>query len=123
MDSTSRIVGATASRRTCIESRRPAGMNAWTLRHMEWVRKLRFEHHAQNLTILDYITEVEHAAERIGRLERGIDEAVQTAPEPMRSTSRGMEEPGSSRAHTLRRKSAMSLTRRPPTPTMPARSV
>ena len=45
-------------RRGC---RRPAGMNAWTLRHMEWVRKQRFEHHAQNLTILDYITEVEHA--------------------------------------------------------------
>ena len=69
-------------RRGC---RRPAGVNAWTLRHMEWVRSLRFEHIAQELTILDYISEVEHATERIRRLELGIDEAVQTAPEHMRA--------------------------------------
>ena len=35
---------------------------------------------AQEATLLDYLHEVEHAAERIERLERAIDEAVQTAP-------------------------------------------
>jgi hypothetical protein len=40
---------------------------------------------AQEATLLDYLHEVEHMAERIERLERAIDEAVQTAPAPMRA--------------------------------------
>lgn len=65
--------------------RPPEGINPWTGRHGEWVKTIRFEHHAQNLTLLDYITEVEHARDRVQRLERGIDEAVEMAPEPMRA--------------------------------------
>lgn len=64
---------------------RPEGVNAWTLKHMAWIKSLRFDHLADNLTLLDYITEVEHAKDRIKRLERGIDEAVQTAPERMQA--------------------------------------
>ena len=41
---------------------------------------VHFEHAAQEATLLDYLHEVEHAAERIERLERAIDDAVKTAP-------------------------------------------
>src|SRR5207245_2819899 len=43
-----------------------------------------FAHAAQEATLLDYLHEVEHVADRIERLERAIDEAVKTAPERMR---------------------------------------
>src|SRR4029079_4781922 len=35
-------------------------------------------------TLLDYLHEVEHMADRIRRLDRSIDEAVKTAPQRMR---------------------------------------
>ena len=41
---------------------------------------MHFEQAAQEATLLDYLHEVEHVAARIERLERAIDEAVQTAP-------------------------------------------
>ena len=48
----------------------------------EWVKAaVHFEQPAQEATLLDYLHEVEHAAERIERLEQAIDEAVKTAPE------------------------------------------
>ena len=59
----------------------PTAMKAWTQRHLAWVKtQVHFEHPAQEATLLDYLHEVEHAAERIERLERAIDEAVKTAP-------------------------------------------
>lgn len=70
---------------------RPEGVNVWTLKHMAWVKSLRFEHLADNLTLLDYITEVEHAKHRIERLERGIDEAVETVPERMRAVVEALQ--------------------------------
>ena len=64
---------------------RPATtMNAGTQQHMAWVKTIHFEHPAQEATLLDYLHEVEHVADRIARLERAIDEAVKTVPEPMR---------------------------------------
>jgi transposase len=65
--------------------RAPAGIKAWTQRFRLWVRGLRFEHPAQEATYLDYVAEVDHAAERITRLERAIDAAVATAPGGMRA--------------------------------------
>ena len=59
--------------------------SAWTQAYMKWVCDLRFEQRALEFTHLDLMHEVEHAAERIARLERAIDEAVQNVPEPMRS--------------------------------------
>jgi transposase len=46
---------------------------------------VHFTHAAQEATLLDYLHEVDHAADRIGRLERAIDEAVQTAAMPTRA--------------------------------------
>ena len=46
---------------------------------------MRFEHTAQEATLLDYRTEVERAADRLDRLEKAIDEAVQDAPAQMKA--------------------------------------
>lgn len=66
--------------------RPPTGMTAWTQRHLAWIKTaVHFEQPAQEATLLDYLHEVEHAAGRIERLERGIDAAVHTAPARMRA--------------------------------------
>jgi transposase len=58
--------------------RAPEGTTAWTGKHLAWIKQQRFEHAAQQATLLDYLHEVEHAADRIVRLERSIDVAVQS---------------------------------------------
>ena len=60
-------------------------IGSWTRRYMEWVRSLRFEQPAHEATLLDYLTEVEHAGSRIERLERALDEAIERAPEAMQA--------------------------------------
>ena len=66
--------------------RPPTGMRSWTQRHLAWIKTaVHFEQPAQEATLLDYVHEVEHVAGRIERLERAIDEAVQTAPTRMRA--------------------------------------
>lgn len=66
--------------------RRPTDkMTPWSDRHMRWLRQVHFEQFALEATRLDYLHEVDHAAERITRLERAIDAAVQTAPPRMRA--------------------------------------
>jgi transposase len=67
------------------QGRRPvAPIKAWTQRHLIWVKTVHFVHAAQEATLLDYIHEVEHVADRLERLERAIDDAVKQAPERMR---------------------------------------
>src|SRR5213594_3123326 len=64
----------------------PQGVKAWTVKHMEWVKKdVEFGHEAQKSVLLDYITEVDHARDRIDRLDKAIDEAAAAAPERMRA--------------------------------------
>jgi transposase len=66
--------------------RPPMGMRSWTQRHLAWIKTaVHFEQPAQEATLLDYLHEVDHVAERIERLERAIDEAVKTAPAQMRA--------------------------------------
>lgn len=59
-------------------------MTAWSDRYLRWLRQIHFEQFAQEATRLDYLHEVDHAAERILRLERAIDAAITTAPPKMR---------------------------------------
>jgi transposase len=63
----------------------PEGIKAWTLKHLDWVKTLRLEQFALDVTLLDYVTEVDRARERIERLERAIDQAVETAPAAIRA--------------------------------------
>jgi transposase len=73
------------------QGRRAPEGSAWTQRYMGWVKQQRFEHPAQEATLLDYLHEVEHAAERIVRLERAIDVAVESVPESLRAVIAGLQ--------------------------------
>ncbi len=65
--------------------RPPAGTEAWTEGYRRWLSAVRFEAPAQEATRTDYVAEVEHARERIVRLERARDEAVEVTPAAMRA--------------------------------------
>jgi len=72
--------------------RAPMGIKAWTEKHLQWVRRtVRFEWAAQEAVLLDYLTEVDHAHDRIARLERDLDAAVGAAPERMRAVIRALQ--------------------------------
>ena len=65
---------------------RPAHkMKAWGVYYMKWVETLQFEHAAQEATFVDYLHEVRHAAERIERLEKSLDQAVEKMPHAMKA--------------------------------------
>jgi transposase len=63
--------------------RAPEGTTAWSTKHLAWVKRQSFEQAAQQATLVDYLHEVEHAAERIVRLERSIDAAIETLPQKL----------------------------------------
>jgi transposase len=65
--------------------RRPAKTTAWGTTHRAWLKTVCFDHPAQEATRLDYGTEVEHARDRIARLERDLDAAIAAAPAAMRA--------------------------------------
>jgi transposase len=53
----------------------------WTQKHMDWIkRQVRFEQPASQAAFLDYVHEVEHAADRLQQLEKTIDDAIAAAP-------------------------------------------
>lgn len=71
---------------------RPAeGIKPWTLRYMTWVRQLQFEQAAAQCTVQDYFHEVVHAGERIERLERALDTAVEQVPPKMRAVIEALQ--------------------------------
>jgi len=71
--------------------RAAAGVKNWSSGHLQWVKTLRFEQAAQEAAFLDYLHEVEHAAERVARLELAIDQAVEAAPAHMRALIAGLQ--------------------------------
>ena len=72
--------------------RPPTAMTPWTQRHLTWIKQtVQFEQPAQEATLLDYLHEVDHVAGRIERLERAIDDAVNTAPTHMRAVIEALQ--------------------------------
>src|SRR5882724_11133427 len=71
--------------------RPPEGTKAWTGKYWSWLSTVRFEYAAQEATLLDYRTEVERAGDRIERLEKAIDEAVQGAPAQMKAVIEALQ--------------------------------
>lgn len=66
--------------------RPPIGIRTWTQNYLAWVKRdVHFAQLAQEATLLDYVHEVEHVADRIERLEGAIDRAVTTTPPAMRA--------------------------------------
>lgn len=68
-----------------------AGVTSWTQKHLRWIKTLHFEHPAQEATFLDYLHELEHASERIVRLERALERAIETAPRAMCALIAGLQ--------------------------------
>ena len=71
--------------------RAPEGTTAWSTKHLAWVKRQSFEQAAQQATLVDYLHEVEHEAERIVRLERSIDTAIETLPVKMRAVIEALQ--------------------------------
>jgi transposase len=75
------------------QGERPATkITPWTAKHMEWIkRQVHFEQAALEATLLDYVQEVDHAAARIERLEKSIDEAIAVAPPEIRAVIEALQ--------------------------------
>jgi transposase len=71
--------------------RAPEGTTAWGTKHLAWVKRQSFEQAAQQATVVDYLHEVEHAAERIVRLERSIDAAIETLPQKLHAVINALQ--------------------------------
>ena len=59
--------------------RRWDGKSNWTVRHMEWIRRQKFEHEAQQCVLADYLKAVEDTGERVEHLTDQIEEQVETS--------------------------------------------
>jgi len=70
---------------------RPDKSVAWGTKHMAWLKTMKFQQRAQEMTFVDYLSEVEHAKERIARLERAILDAIAQAPASMRAVVSALE--------------------------------
>jgi transposase len=64
---------------------------SWSAKHRVWLGSQTFEQLAHQATFIDYLHEVDHVAERIERLEKAIDEAVDKAPEKMRAVIQALQ--------------------------------
>jgi transposase len=65
---------------------------AWTQKYLNWIRiHARFGQPALDATLEHYLHEVEHAAERIVKLEKAIDEAVAQAPAEIRTVIEALQ--------------------------------
>jgi transposase len=64
----------------------------WTQKHMTWIKsQVKFEQAATQAAFLDYVHEVEHAADRLARLEKAIDDAVAAAPAEMQNVVQALQ--------------------------------
>ena len=67
-------------------------MKSRTKQYLEWIKThVHFDQPALEATLLDYLHEVEHVATRIVKLEKAIDEAVQTAPMEIRAVIEALQ--------------------------------
>jgi transposase len=65
---------------------------SWTLKYMTWIKEqVHFDQLALEATLLDYVHEVDHMAERIQRLEKSITEAMQKAHPAMRAVVEALQ--------------------------------
>ena len=71
--------------------RPPEGARGWGRGHVTWLHAMRFEQPALSAAFRDYLGEVEHAGDRLQRLERAIDEAVAVAPPRMRAVIEALQ--------------------------------
>lgn len=64
----------------------------WTQKHMGWIKsQVHFQQAAAETAFLDYVHEVERAADRLGRLEKAIDDAIATAPSQIQEVVKALQ--------------------------------
>ena len=74
------------------QGRRHLGkMTPWTVTYMDWARRQKFDQPAQQAAFLDYVNEVDHAVERLRRLETALDAAIESAPVSMRAVIEALQ--------------------------------
>jgi transposase len=71
--------------------RPPTKTRAWGVVYLAWIQSLQLELLPLEATLRDYLHEVEHAAERIERLEKYIDQAIDAAPAEFRAVIEGLQ--------------------------------
>ncbi len=71
--------------------RRPEKCKPWGSVHMTWLDGLKFEFYGLEATMTDLLAEVKRAAERLQRLERAIDYAVEQLPEDDQQLIQGLQ--------------------------------
>jgi transposase len=65
---------------------------SWTQKYLTWIKEqVHFDQPALDATLLDYVHEVNHMAERIERLEKAIDAAIEKAPVEMRAVIEALQ--------------------------------
>ena len=57
----------------------PDGVNAWTVRHREWLTRLTMDQAAQQVVLEEYRQTLDESGRRVERLEREIESAVTTS--------------------------------------------
>lgn len=65
--------------------RAPQGIKAWGVAYLRWLQQQRFEQPAQEVTMQDYLHELQHQSARIADLEKAIDAAIESTPAKMRA--------------------------------------
>lgn len=68
-----------------------SGKSRWGAAQLEWIRVQKFEHFAQQATLTDYLAEVDHAGERIVRLDKAIDDAIAQASPTTQAVIAGLQ--------------------------------
>jgi transposase len=74
--------------------RRPAEdvKKSWTQKYLAWIKQqVHFDQPAWEATLLDYVHEVDQMGERIERLEKAVDEAIEKAPPEMRAVIEALQ--------------------------------
>ena len=71
--------------------RRPQRTRAWGSVHMNWLRHQRFDTFAQQATMADYLGEVDHAIERLQRLEQALEQAIEEMPPTSKALVQGLQ--------------------------------
>jgi len=63
-----------------LDVRRPEKIVAWSQKHMVWLEAQKMAHASHQEVFDDYLNEVKRAKERIERLEKAIDGAIERSP-------------------------------------------
>lgn len=64
----------------------------WTKKHVAWINaSVKMDNPALQATLWDYVHEVEHMADRLQRLEKAIDDAIEAAPDQIQDVVRSLQ--------------------------------